>query len=99
MWSAILVPTWWAPNGFAAIPTTALDPPHSAASPAVPALSGPGPQYSSRQAVCRNEQQLFRPRLIRPQPTSGIRPESLADAVRGSAPPAHYQVARRDSHL
>ena len=28
----------WAPHGFAAIPTTAIDPPHSAASPAVPAL-------------------------------------------------------------
>jgi hypothetical protein len=36
----------WAPNGFAAIPTTAIDPPHSAASPAVPALMGPGPQHS-----------------------------------------------------
>ena len=35
-------PAWWAPNGFAAIPTTALDPPHSAASPAVPALIGSG---------------------------------------------------------
>lgn len=32
----------WAPGGFAAIPTTALDPPHSAASPAVPALIGSG---------------------------------------------------------
>jgi len=29
-------------SGFAAIPTTAIDPPHRAASPAVPALSGPG---------------------------------------------------------
>jgi hypothetical protein len=33
----------WAPGGFAAIPTTALDPPHRAASPAVSALLGPGP--------------------------------------------------------
>jgi hypothetical protein len=32
----------WAPRGFAAIPTAALDPPHSAASPAVPALIGSG---------------------------------------------------------
>ncbi len=32
----------WAPCGFAAIPTAALDPPHSAASPAVPALIGSG---------------------------------------------------------
>lgn len=32
----------WAPRGFAAIPTTALDPPHRAASPAVPALIGSG---------------------------------------------------------
>lgn len=30
------------PDGFAAIPTAALDPPHSAASPAVPALHGSG---------------------------------------------------------
>ena len=33
-----IIPAWWAPCGFAAIPTAALDPPHSAASPAVPAL-------------------------------------------------------------
>ena len=40
------MPAWWAPNGFAAIPTAALDPPHSAASPAVPALDkGPGPHF------------------------------------------------------
>ena len=32
----------WAPCGFAAIPTAAIDPPHSAASPAVPALIGSG---------------------------------------------------------
>jgi hypothetical protein len=31
---------WWAPNGFAAIPTTALDPPLPTASPALPALIG-----------------------------------------------------------
>jgi hypothetical protein len=42
----------WAPNGFAAIPTTAIDPPHSAASPAVPALMGPGPQHSRCRAIC-----------------------------------------------
>ena len=35
-------PARWAPYGFAAIPTAALDPPHSAASPAVPALVGSG---------------------------------------------------------
>ena len=33
-------------SGFAAIPTTALDPPHRAASPTVPALSGTGPHCS-----------------------------------------------------
>ena len=33
-----IIPARWAPSGFAAIPTTALDPPHRAASPAVPAL-------------------------------------------------------------
>jgi len=32
----------WAPCGVAAIPTAAIDPPHSAASPAVPALIGSG---------------------------------------------------------
>ena len=33
---------WWASCGFAAIPTAALDPAHSPASPAVPALIGSG---------------------------------------------------------
>jgi len=33
----------WAPDGFAAIPIAAIDPPQRAASPAVPALLGPGP--------------------------------------------------------
>ena len=32
----------WAPRGFAAIPTAAIDPPRGAASPAVPALIGSG---------------------------------------------------------
>lgn len=41
-------PAWWAPSGFAAIPTAALDPAHSQASPAVPALIGAGPHQ-----VCR----------------------------------------------
>lgn len=31
-------------SGFAAIPAAAIDPPHCAASPAVPALVGPGPR-------------------------------------------------------
>jgi hypothetical protein len=31
------------PDGFAAIPIAAIDPPQRAASPAVPALLGPGP--------------------------------------------------------
>lgn len=39
---AICRPAWWASCGFAAIPTTMLDPPHSAASPMVPALIGSG---------------------------------------------------------
>ena len=42
-------PAGWAPSGFAAIPTTAIDPPHSAASPAVPALVGPGPLEPTRR--------------------------------------------------
>ena len=42
-------PALWAPNGFAAIPTTILDPPHATASPMAPALTGPGPH--GRQAA------------------------------------------------
>ncbi|MGX0586725.1 hypothetical protein ACUXPF_003324 [Sphingomonas sanguinis] len=34
-------------SGIAALPAPALDPPHRAASPAVPALSGPGPHQTS----------------------------------------------------
>jgi hypothetical protein len=45
---AICRPAWWAPYGFAATPTTALDPPQRAASPAVPAHSGPGPHPKGR---------------------------------------------------
>ena len=37
-----LEPAWWAPCGFAAIPTAALDPAHGPASPAVPAPFGSG---------------------------------------------------------
>jgi hypothetical protein len=37
-----LEPAWRAPDGFAAIPTAALDPPRSTAFPAVPALNGSG---------------------------------------------------------
>src|SRR6056297_1381486 len=48
-----LKPAWWAPSGFAAIPTAALDPAHSPASPAVPALIGSG---SPSSLPCR----LFR---------------------------------------
>lgn len=40
-----LEPAWRAPRGFAAIPAAALDPAHRPASPAVPALSGPGPHH------------------------------------------------------
>ena len=42
---AICGPAWWASCGFAAIPTTMLDPPHGAASPMVPALIGSGSPY------------------------------------------------------
>ncbi len=44
---------WWAPRGFAGIPTTVIDPPHRAASPAVPALMGPGPH--DRRALCASQ--------------------------------------------
>jgi hypothetical protein len=37
-----LEPAWRAPDGFAAIPATALDPPQRATSPAVPVLHGSG---------------------------------------------------------
>ena len=39
-------------DGFAAIPTTAIDPPHRAASPAVPALIGSGSPSSCLLKVC-----------------------------------------------
>ena len=41
-------------SGSAAIPTTALDPPHRAASLAVPALSGPGPHRNGRLRSAHN---------------------------------------------
>lgn len=44
----------WAPSGFAAIPTAAIDPPLGAASPAVPALMGPGPrQFNAALALAQ----------------------------------------------
>lgn len=46
-------PAWWAPSGFAGIPTAALDPSPTTASPAVPAFSGPGPHTSSPAAMSR----------------------------------------------
>jgi len=47
-----LEPAWWAPSGFAAIPTAALDPAHSPASPAVPALDlGPRPRCLPQTAI------------------------------------------------
>lgn len=43
-------PALWAPRGFAAVTTAALDPPLSAAPPAVPALlPGPGPRRCRRR--------------------------------------------------
>lgn len=33
---------WWIPDGFAVVPTAAIDPSHRAASPAVSARFGPG---------------------------------------------------------
>jgi hypothetical protein len=44
---AVWPPAWRTQSGFAAVSATALDPPHSAASPAVPALLGPGPLADS----------------------------------------------------
>jgi hypothetical protein len=44
-------PAWWAPNGVAAIPTTAIDPPRSAASPAVPGLTHVGAQVPPTAAT------------------------------------------------
>lgn len=41
-----------APSGFAAIPAAAIDPPHRAASPAVPALIGSGSPSSCFLNVC-----------------------------------------------
>ena len=42
-------PAWWAPSGFAGIPTAALDPSPTTASPAVPAFVGSGsPSFVAR---------------------------------------------------
>ena len=44
-------PAWWAPDGVAAIPTAALDPPLVGRLPRSPRLSGPGPpQHHSAAA-------------------------------------------------
>jgi len=85
---------WWAPNGFAAIPTTALDPPHSAASPAVPALIGSGSPSDSfcsslgasdglnlRDSLKLTE--VFVPILRQPAHHASIR-EQLADVPFGN---------------
>ena len=46
---------WWAPNGIAAIPTTAIDPPLTAASPTVPALIGSRSPYYNPCHILRSE--------------------------------------------
>ena len=43
--------TAWAPRGFAAVPTSAIGPPHSPASPTAAALMGPGPRQFGVAAV------------------------------------------------
>jgi len=40
------------PSGVAAIPTTAIGPPHNAVSPAVPALSGLGLRLRGKGVAC-----------------------------------------------
>lgn len=56
----LIIPDWrsldqaqWASDGFAAFPTAALDPPHSAAPPAVSALFGSGSPHGSLPQLCR----------------------------------------------
>jgi hypothetical protein len=92
------LPTWWAPNGFAAIPTTALDLPHRAASPAVPALIGSGSPSAAVLTRLHGGSARFTPQLFRSQQVSGIRLESHGDAARGSAPLAHCRAACQGNH-
>jgi hypothetical protein len=47
-----LKPAWWAPDGFAVVPTAALDPPRRAPSSAVPALHGSGSPWISISQRC-----------------------------------------------
>lgn len=61
----------WAPNGFAAIPTTAIDPPHRAASPAVPALLGPGP-HRLHPGLCSGCRRLRVDQLLKLDQDLGI---------------------------
>lgn len=77
---AIKRPAWWAPGGVAAIPTTAIDPPHSAASPAVPALSRSGLQVPLDQESSIAESWRLRRGVI-----SRIR--RTADCTRGRCDP------------
>ena len=64
---ALSRPAWWAPYGFAAIPTAALDPPHSAASPAVPALVGSGsPSWPAAAPPWRRYRPVGAGRRFRP---------------------------------
>lgn len=62
--SRVFKPALPARDGFAAIPVTALDPPHSAASPTVPALDGSGSPAeiittTARKVVAGQRQVLF----------------------------------------
>ena len=57
-------PAWWAPHGVAAIPTAALDPPHSAASPAVPALIGSGSPSIGSGVRAANHFAGFKPAIL-----------------------------------
>ena len=78
-------PAWWAPRGFAAIPTTALDPPLVRRLPRSPRLSGPGPHPDGRPRPANR----LRPRRCPSPRSSGTLPASRADAAAASARCGH----------
>jgi hypothetical protein len=91
--------TWWAPSGIAAIPTTALDPPHSAASPAVPALIGSGSPSTAVANRLHGQAKLPTTSWSSSSPRfSGTQRGSPARAGRGSGRPGHCRAAWRGSH-
>ena len=87
-------PAWWAPRGFAAIPTTALDPPLVRRLPRSPRLSGPGPHRDGRPRPTNR----LRPRRCPPPRSSETLPASRADAAAASARCGRSPRASQHTH-